>query len=312
MKKKKSATGRRVVCLGLCALLLCAAFLSLSGCSRGDEESDAPEGYVAYGDEAVDGFLFYVPIGWTTYSDGRVRRAYVSPADRSSVSAVAVTSLLSPADYFDATRAETEAAFSGFVLLEERADERDGKAVFSVRFSGETGGGSYTVCQTVFEMDGTHLAVLTCQASNDPVRGRDQSRYEQHAGDFADIAACFRVTGSPGQAAPIVFSGEASDGMKIACDKRILGCVLYVPADWEVLYADGAVCARAGDGTNVGLLRIVNREAESILDYVRGLKEEYIARWGADNVTADMTDPAPETRGEITLYRFGLSLTRDG
>ena len=291
----------------------------LAGCSQ-TADSDAPEGYQLISDATLDGFSLYVPQGWTSYYTGNLCCAYVSSIDASSISCGAVVSALSPKEYFEASRADYEATFTDFSVLEQSDSKINGKEAYTVAFtgalsqkeqnSGEYKDVAYGYRQAIVDGGEGILFVLTCQANAVKADENTASRFEQHSQSFIDIIGYFKVNGAPQARPEPSFDAEAPEGMKCASDKRILGCLVFVPSSWSIEISDGLVAAKAQDGTNVQAMKLFNNIL--LKEYFQGLVDSYKQAYEKVVVEQMPSIDAPEHINGYMALRLKLTVTHQG
>ena len=287
-------------------LLLCSMLVS---CGQGTD-TDAPDGYVLASDPTKDGFTLYIPQGWTSYYTGALCCAYVSTLDASSVSCTAVASALSPKEYFNTSLSEYQSLYANFSIVEESESKISDRAAYQVAFTGDYKEVSYGYRQAIVDGGEGLLYVLTCQATTTKSEGQTQSRYEQHNQSFIDIVGYFKVNGTPEKRPEPTYDTPAPEGMKCASDKGILGCLVFVPQNWNIQISDGLVCAVAEDGTNVQVMQLFNNSKLS--EYFDNLIKDYENTYDKVTVVSKPDIQAPENFGANTGYRLTLTVSHKG
>ena len=211
--------------------LLILTLVLLVSCGR----SEVPEGMTLLSDPDLDGFVLYVPKGYTVDRSTGVLTAFVSELDPTSYTAT----LIAPeeetvAAYFDHNRASLEAiADPGTSLVFETENEEYKVWVYAFT----RGGVNYKVMQ-VFVLRGDAprdgVAILTYTGKVDAtVTGT--VGYADHLKDFELAVANFsfrEITKTPEETEKI--TDGAPEGMQVASSKKIAHYSLYLPVDWRV------------------------------------------------------------------------------
>lgn len=291
-------------------LLLVMLMMALVGCGKKDDGT--PEGFEAASSLAGDGFVLYVPEGWSYYRSGGLVSAYVSSLDRSGVTATFVVSALGAEAYFAAAASSFSELFDSYTFSRGETVTVAGKPAYTAYYQLTYDGASYGCEQTVIEAGDGVLCVLTAQASLTVREGSETSPYADRMTDFADIRSYF-VLGAPPAFEEPTFEGDAPQGMKIASNKTVLGCLLCVPEDWHVAVSGGQVSASAADGTNVQLTEVYPTTG-SVVDYFAQLREEYERMYEDFVLLSAPTEENPESveLGGGKAYLFSFTLTHEG
>ena len=288
-------------------LLLVASMLTSCGQSQND---GAPEGFILASTPEVDGFTLYVPQGWTPYYTGDICCAYASTLDSSSVSCAAVSSALTPKAYFEASLPDYQNRFGNFTVSEESESKIADRTAYHVAFTGDYKEVSYGYRQAIVDGGDGILFVLTCQAETTKAEGQTLSRYEQHAQSFVDLISHFKVNGAPQKRPEPTYETEAPEGMKCASDKRILGCLVFVPQSWTVTVSDGLVSAVAEDGSNIQAMQLFTQG--KLKDYFENLVKDYEKTYDSVTVVSMPNVEQPETIGGNAGFRLQLTVTHEG
>ena len=285
----------------ICMLVLSICF-GLFSCSS-TQDDGIPDGYQRVSTIEENGFALYVPIGWISYEMGSLVCAYASARDRSSVSVGFVQSALSPKAYFEASAAEFTARYESYNLVLTSEKSHGEKEAYTVDYTFVYEKVTYGTTQRIIDAGDGVLCVITCQAVYDKQEGAENSPYAAHQTTFAGIQDYLEL-GAPQAFVEPTFEGSAPEGMKRACDSKVIGAVLCVPTEWKVQISDGLVLAKAEDGTNVSLAQ-ARPSVQDIDAYLTLLFDQVKALYGANNVTSifKATQNDKETVGGATAYR---------
>ena len=297
--------------------LLILTLVLLVSCGR----SEVPEGMTLASDPDLDGFVLYVPKGYTVDRSTGVLTAYVSELDPTSYSAT----LIAPeeetlAAYFDANRAALEAiADPGATLVFETENEeyKVGKDELSGRawvFSFTRGKVNYKVMQILVQRGETPsdgVAILTYTGKVDAtVTGT--VGYSDHLEDFELAVANFsfrEVTKTPEETEKI--TEGAPEGMQLASQPKITRYSLYLPLDWRVDLRSGISSGYAEDGAGVSAISLYPEGFKTIQEYFTSQKEQYELRY--DGVTVLNEDEPEQIKVDgCDAFRYDCRVTRRG
>lgn len=294
----------------LICLLMLSICLGLLSCGN-TEDDGVPDGYQRVSTIEENGFALYVPLGWISYEMGSLVCAYAGARDRSSVSVGFVQSALSPKAYFEASEAEFTARYKNYSLVLTSEKSHGGKQAYTADYTFVYENVTYGTTQRMIDAGDGVLCVITCQAVYDKQEGAESSAYAAHQTTFASMQDYLEL-GAPKAFAEPTFEGSAPEGMKRACDGKIIGAVLCVPTDWKVQISDGLVLAKAEDGTNVSLAQ-ARPSVQDVDTYLTQMLDQMKLLYGADNVTTIFKATASdrEAVGGATAYRHEYTV-RDG
>lgn len=306
----RTGLGRR-----LAAALLClATLLSLSACGAqaGGDGIAIPQGMQnATGDGT--GYYLFIPSDWRVdHSTGVTVAAY----DTARLTFAAFSSEREPAEYWNDSRAETEAMFTDFSLDEEAAGTLLGGAgALRYKFSGiyydadEDGEkDKYGVTQYICKKDG-RMFVLTYMAPY-------EDDYEQYTTTVEAIVTNFTfaenggTAEAPGQSAG---TGDAPDGMREISQSDIHDFHLYIPEAWVSDLQNGTVSAYVSesDRTSISLVSCYPTEANTLPEYFAYLEEGYKDKL-TDYTLLTKEEKRKATTGELDSLRYTFTATYNG
>jgi len=305
---KRTLFGIALLILSLCLFASCS-------------KSDVPEGMTLASDPDLDGFVLYVPKGYTIDRTTGVLTAFVSELDPTSVSATVVSpDEESISAYFEANRAGIEAIAdpdTALVFEQEGVetpvgrDEIAGQA-WVYRFT--RGGVNYKVMQIFVPRGATPsdgVAILTYTGKTDAtVTGT--IGYADHLEDFELTVANFsfrEITKSPEEVEKI--TDGAPEGMQLASTPKVAHYKLYLPLEWNVDMKTGFSSGYAADGAGVSVVSLYPEGFSTVQEYFASQKAQYELRY--DTVTVE-NDGEPE---QIKVdgndaFRYDCSVTRRG
>ncbi len=297
-------------------LLLLAALL-LASCKK----SEVPEGMTLASDPDLDGFVLYVPKGYTIDRSTGVLTAFVSELDPTSMSATVIAPEEETlAAYWDANRAAIDAiADPGTTLTYETENEEYavGKEELAGRawvYAFTRGGVNYKVMQILVQKgaapsDG--VAILTYTGKVDATVAGTIG-YTDHLEDFQLTVANFsfrEVTKTP-EAAEKITDG-APDGMQLASDEKVTNYSLYLPLDWTVDMKTGISSGYAADGAGVSAISLYPEGFSTIQEYFASQKEQYELRYNDVTVLTE-GDPEQIKVDGSDAFRYECRVTRRG
>ena len=301
--------------LAVCLLILGLALLTSCG------KSEIPEGMTAGSDPDLDGFVLYVPKGYTIDRSTGVLFAFVSKLDPTSVSAV----LISPeeesiAAYWEANRAALEATAdpdTAIVYETENEEYKVGKDELPGRvwvYTLTRGGVNYKVMQIFVprgDAPSDGVAILTYTGKTDAtVTGT--VGYTDHLKDFELMVQNFsfrEATKTPEEQEKI--TEGAPEGMQAASDAKITHYRLYLPLSWTVDLRTGISSGYADDGAGVSVISLYPEGFSTVQEYFASQKEQYGLRY--KDVTV-LTEGEPEQIkvDGCDAYRYECRVTRRG
>lgn len=310
MKEVKSGS-RRALCITLLLCLLLS--LTLSACQTTDENGDGvtvPQGMQDATPAGKDYHLF-LPDDWTVdHSSGVTIATYATARILFS----SFSSQREPAEYWNASREETESMFTDFQMEEEASETLLGSnAALRYKFSGLLYDGdgdgekdAYGVTQYVSKRGGK-MYVLTYMA---PL----EKAYEQYAAVVEAAVTSFVFTdGTSDTTAEIATTPTGTSGTKDITDPSIHDFHLYVPANWVTDLQNGTVSAYVSesDRTSISLVKNYPTNANTLPAYFTNLENDY-----RDKLT-DYTLISKEQKGTATVerldsLRYEFSATRGG
>ena len=296
--------------------LLILGLLLLASCGK----SEIPEGMTTASDPDLDGFVLYVPKGYTIDRSTGVLTAYVSELDPTSVSAV----IVAPAEesvsaYFNANRAALDAlADPGTSLVFEIENEeyKVGKAELPGRvwvYAFTRGKVNYKVTQILVprgDSPSDGVAILTYTGKTDAtVTGT--VGYADHIKDFELMVQNFsfrEATKSPEAVEKITDGAPA--GMQLASDAKIAHYRLYLPLSWTVDLKTGISSGYAQDGAGVSVISLYPEGFTTVQEYFASQKEQYELRY--DDVTVLNEEPGQIKVDGSDAFRYDCRVTRRG
>ena len=297
--------------LAVCLLILGLALLTSCG------KSEIPEGMTAGSDPDLDGFVLYVPKGYTIDRSTGVLFAFVSKLDPTSVSAV----LISPeeesiAAYWEANRAALEAtADPGTAIVYETENEeyKVGKDELPGRvwvYTLTRGGVNYKVMQIFVprgDAPSDGVAILTYTGKTDAtVTGT--VGYTDHLKDFELMVQNFsfrEATKTPEKQEKI--TEGAPEGMQAASDAKITHYRLYLPLSWTVDLRTGISSGYADDGAGVSVISLYPEGFSTVQEYFASQFEKYALYY--DDVTRiGEGEPEQIKVGGCDAFRYEVSL----
>lgn len=280
MGNDKTIARRRATRIGALLLAL-AMLLPLAACGGTPDAAGGipiPQG-MQDATGTGEGYYLFLPDDWRIdHSTGVTIATY----GYARVTFAAFASEREPAEYWNASRAETEAMFTDFSMDEEAATTLLGSnAALRYKFSGihydYDGNGEkdkYGVTQYISRKNG-RLFVLTYMA---PYEGD----YEQYTTVIELVASSFlfadddaatprpdKPEGNEGQGAPA--------GMKEISRSDIHDCHFYIPTDWVADLQNGTLSAYVSDSdrTSVSLVKNYPTMANTLPEYFENLEKDY-------------------------------------
>ena len=300
--------------LAVCLLILGLALLASCG------KSEVPEGMTAASDPDLDGFVLYVPKGYTVDRSTGVLLAYVSELDPTSVSAVVVSPEEETlAAYWEASRAALDAtADVGTSVVYETENEAYG--VGKAGIPGRTwvytltrGGVNYKVMQILVprgDAPSDGVAILTYTGKTDAtVTGT--VGYSDHLKDFELMVQNFsfrEATKTPEEKEKI--TEGAPEGMQSASNVKITHYRLYLPLSWTVDLKTGISSGYAADGAGVSVVSLYPEGFSTVQEYFASEKEKYELRY--DDVTVQNDEPEQIKVDGCDAFRYDCRVTRRG
>lgn len=303
--------------LFICVLILIFGAFLFASCGK----SGVPDGMTLASDPDLDGFVLYVPKGYTIDRSTGVLTAYVSELDPTSVSATMVAPEEdSIADYWAANLPLLEAiADEGTELQfdESNAEIAVGKEELAGRawiYSFTRGGVNYKVTQ-IFVPKGETLsagmAILTYTGKIDAtVTGT--VGYTKHINHFQKIVDNFSFrepTETPAQAEKI--TDGAPEGMQLASTPKIAHYKLYLPLGWNADMKTGISSGYASDGAGVSVISLYPEGFKTIEEYFASQKEAYEVRY-ADVTVLNESEPEQCKVDGCSALRYDCRVTRRG
>lgn len=299
---------------GFCLLLLGICLFSSCG------KSDVPEGMTLASDPDLDGFVLYVPKGYTIDRTTGVLTAYVSELDPTSVSATIVSPGEETLDaYWTSNRPALDAiADPGAPLVFETENEEYGVGRNEIPgrawvYAFTRGKVNYKVMQILVPRGETlsdGVAILTYTGKVDAtVTGT--VGYADHLQDFELIVQNFsfrELTEKPETSEKI--TEGAPEGMQLASDARIAHYRLYLPLSWTVDLKTGFSSGYAGDGAGVSVISLYPEGFSTIQEYFASQKEQYELRY--DDVTILNDEPEQIKVNGSDAFRYDCRVTRRG
>ena len=300
--------------LAACLLILALALFASCG------KNEVPEGMIAASDPDLDGFVLYVPKGYTVDRSTGVLFAFVSELDPTSVSAVVVSpEEESVAAYWEANRAALDATADagtsvGYETENEAypvgKDEIPGRAwVYTLT----RGGVNYKVMQ-IFVLRGDApsdgVAILTYTGKTDATVAGTVG-YSDHLKDFELMVQNFsfrEAIKTPEKKEKI--TDGAPEGMQSASDEKIAHYRLYLPLAWSVDLRTGISSGYADDGAGVSVISLYPEGFSTVQEYFASEKEKYDLRY--DDVTVQNEEPEQIKVDGCDAFRYDCSVTRRG
>ena len=318
--KTPTSTTRSMRGLLFAALLLSlTACLLLAGCSTQQQEDGTiplPQGMKDATDNG-QGYYLFLPDDWTVdHSTGVTSATYAT----ARITFAAFTSDREPAEYWEASRAETEGMFTDFSMEEEAAATLLGKnAALRYKFSGilHDGNGDgekdkYGVTQYISRKDG-RLYVLTYLAPY-------ENDYEQYTAVVEAVVTNFLFTDTQNNSTPtpeLPKTEGAPEGMKEITDPAIHDFRLFIPVSWVTDLQNGTVSAYVSDDdrTSISLVRNYPTNANSLPEYFANLDKDYKDKLTDYTLlTTEITeeDKRKATTDELDSLRYEFTATYNG
>jgi hypothetical protein len=267
---------KKIGSMMLSVAILAITVLSLFSCTGG---GDAPEGMqLVAGGERL-GYYFYAPDEWTVSNIGRIKSAYVSRVDTTSVSFTEVA----PKDFLpDGKESADEYFFNSYFadsLKEFKGEPKvanpDGEnIIFGKEGESADKAKKYTYTYEYFDYTanktfnigfmqillrkGESYYIFTYSASMETRNGADRSYYDFYLGSgdgkskIDKVINNFRfVTRVEGEdkKEPTV----DADGYILISDAALSGFKLYAPSDFTSDYSSAIVSATHSDGSNINM-----------------------------------------------------------
>lgn len=310
MNKVKLGT-RRTLCV---VLLLCLILsMALSACQTAEESDDGvttPQGMQDATPAGQDYHLF-LPEDWTVnHSSGVTIATYATARILFS----SFSSNREPAEYWNASREETEGMFTDFKMDEEASETLLGNnAALRYKFSGLLYDGdgdgekdAYGVTQYVSKRNGK-MYVLTYMA---PL----EKAYEQYATVVETAVTNFVFTDdTSSQTAGTTATPTDTSGTKDIADPAIHDFHLYVPATWITDLQNGTVSAYVSesDRTSISLVKNYPTNANTLPAYFANLENDYLDKL-TDYTLITKEQKSTATAEKIDSLRYEFSATRGG
>lgn len=297
------------------ALLLCLALCMLfTGCAAPGETGGVPipQGMKDATGEGV-GYYLFLPDDWKVdHSTGVTIATYATARMIFS----SFNSKREPAEYWNASREETEKMFTEFHMDEDAAKTLLGKnAALRYKFSGISYDGDgdgekdkYGVTQYVSKRNGK-MYVLTYMAPF-------EKDYEQYTAVVETVVANFlfteeEATGTP--ASPTDTDSTVNGGVKDIADPAIHDFHLYVPASWVTDLQNGTVSAYVSEEnrTSISLVRNYPTAANTLPEYFEKLEKEYREQL-SDYQLVKKEERRKASTAEIDSLRYEFTATKGG
>ena len=300
----------------LCACLLILGLAMLASCGK----SEVPEGMTLASDPDLDGFVLYVPEGYTVDRSTGVLTVFVSELDPTSYSATMVAPAEATLDaYWEANRPALDAIVdpgTSLVFEEENAAIEVGKDALPGRawvYAFTRGGVNYKVMQIFVPRSETlsdGVAILTYTGKVDAtVTGT--VGYSEHIDEFELAVAnfSFRERTKTQEPAEKITDG-APAGMQLASAPKVAHYRLYLPLEWNADMMTGISSGYADDGAGVSVVSFYPEGFKTVQEYFASQKEKYELRY--DLMTL-LTEEAEQIKVDgCDAFRYDCRLTRRG
>ena len=281
---------KKFATLFLLISILLTSLLTLSSCS-GDEK--LPDGMrLVAGGESL-GYYFYAPEEWTVSNVGKIKSAYASRVDTSSVSFTEVM----PSDFLPDGKENAEEYFFGSYFkdslsefpTEPKISNPDGETIIFGK-EGELADKAkkytytyeyydYTANETfkfgfmqIFIKEAERYYIFTYTASMKNRSGSDKTYYEYYLGDgenkgkIYDVIENFRFVEKKAEDKSEELTKDA-DGYVLISDSSLSGFELYVPESFKMDFSSANVSATHADGSNINLT-MANGTNENVNAYM--------------------------------------------
>ncbi len=302
------------ILLAVCLMILGLALLASCG------KSEVPEGMTLASDPDLDGFVLYVPDGYTIDRSTGVLTAFVSELDPTSYSATMVAPAEATLDaYWNANRPALDAIVdpgTSLVFEEENAEIEVGKEALPGRawiYSFTRGGVNYKVMQILVprgDAPSEGVAILTYTGKTDAtVTGT--VGYSEHVDEFELAVAnfSFREKTKTPEAVEKNTDG-APEGMQLASSPKIANYRLYLPLEWNADMMTGISSGYAADGAGVSVVSFYPEGFSTVTEYFASQKEKFELRY--KNVTVLSDEPEQIKVDGCDAFRYDCRLTRRG
>lgn len=247
------------------ALITFALLFCLASCT-GD---GAPEGMQMVNDSADEGYCFYVPEEWVVANTGKVKAAYVSNLDTTSVTFTEISpeSFKKDADvtdevyffekYFDDSKAEFPKD-TEYTLIEDNSifgandakPDRAKKYTYKYIYANHEFG-----FMQIFLMHGGRFYIFTYSALLEK-KTDDMTHYDYFLEKLGTVIDNFKFTEKKDTGTAAKEYERDSDGYILASEKKLAGFELYIPDSYSVDYASAIVSATKKDGTNITMTKV--------------------------------------------------------
>ena len=301
---------RNIRRLAFClALLLClpALLCGCGGVGTGTDGTEAPRGMQNAAPQGAAYYLF-VPEDWLVDRRDGITVVSVSSYATASITLADFSSDKTPAEYWDASREETEARFTEITMKEDGKNAAmGGVAALRYAFSGKYHDGNvYSFLQCIAKKDG-RLYVLTYTAS--------EAEYDTYLSGANTIIENFRFAEKAESEAGNAPNTEgAPAGMQQISRDDIHEFRFYAPLSWVADMQTGYVSAyvSAEDRTNVSLVAHyppsgvadVDAYFATMEDERKSLLSDYTLLSGGKNEDGTYKDPVAVAGGKGARYVY--------
>lgn len=302
---------RRALCIALLLCLILPFTLSACQTQEGSEDGVTPPQGMQDATPAGQNYHLFLPEDWTVdHSSGVTIATYATARILFS----SFYSTREPAEYWNASRGETEGMFTDFKMEEEASETLLGNnAALRYKFSGLLYDGdgdgekdAYGVTQYVSKRSGK-MYVLTYMA---PLA----KTYEQYTAVVEAAVTNFIFTAEAGSAtAGATATPTDTSGTKDIADPKIHDFHLHVPTTWVTDLQNGTVSAYVSesDRTSISLVKNYPTNANTLPAYFANLENDYRDKL-ADYTLTTKEQKSTATAEKIDSLRYEFSATRGG
>lgn len=319
---------KRILSFALAVVMIFTACLTLSSCSEND---GAPSGMkLARGGDNL-GYYFYVPEAWSVSNQGDIAVAFASKVARTSVTLVktelpegelgeAMTAKLfkSPEagvieDYFKSLSFPFEITVTETLKATEFGD-----ADKAFSFCYEYKLDELTVKVLQYYIIGAGGTFLFTYTSNTAESYSGSTNYELYFAGAQEMISAFKTVKPAGDAETVPEYVKDADGYILVSDKVLSGFDLYVPSDYKVDYASGAV--GVSKGTTSLTVTEISYNALTLEEYVMNritdlgklVGEVKSTRGAKIEKSEDIARESLSARGDVTIFTYEYTYSYRG
>lgn len=253
MKNKFKLRAVRLVCVVICAAVLCLAFAS---CSVQKAYAGAPEGMRPINDGAIGAKLF-VPSSWCVDTSLDVPMGYVSAKDRTMVTLVYISAdevgEVSVPEYWLSYKDRFAASMKDFELVKDSEDAKDyttrliaGKDAYEFEFTANVTELTYHFRQALLRADDGGIYIITYSAFEDNYNTHLDVLLEDIYGNFVFTNEIIPVDDDNTLKPGIDGEVDIPDGMQLISNDAV-DYLMFVPESWNVSVNTGISAAYASE-----------------------------------------------------------------